>query len=49
MEQSCEIIDVTPELDKAMREAAEKVWQDASVTEKFDQDAVNKILEEAGL
>lgn len=49
MEGSCEIIDVTPELDEAMRTAAEKVWQDTSVTGKFDQDAVNKILEEAGL
>lgn len=49
MAETSEIIEVTPELDKAMRAAAEKVWQDKEVTKNFDQDAVNKILEEAGL
>ncbi len=43
MEETSEIIDVTPELDKAMREAAVKVWNDDEVTKNFDQEAVAKI------
>ena len=49
MEETSSITDVTPELDKAMRAAAEKVWQNEEVTKNFDQDAVQKILKEAGL
>jgi tripartite ATP-independent transporter DctP family solute receptor len=41
-----EIIEVTPEFDKAMKDAAKKVWADEEVTKAFDQDAVKRILEE---
>lgn len=47
--EGCEIIDPTPELEKSMRAAAEKVWQSEKCTSTFDQDAVAKILEDAGL
>lgn len=48
-DEGCQIIDPTPELEKAMRSAAEKVWQDESCTSTFDQDAVDRILKDAGL
>jgi tripartite ATP-independent transporter DctP family solute receptor len=46
MSGSSELIEVTPEFDKAMKEAAKKVWADEEVTKVFDQDAVKRILEE---
>lgn len=50
MEKSgCKIIEVSDELDKAMRKAAEKVWQDKESTKTFDQESVEKILSDAGL
>ena len=50
MEKSgCEVIEVSDQLDKDMKAAAYKVWQDSSITANFDQDAVAKILKEANL
>ena len=49
IDEGCEVIEVSDQLDKDMRTAAEKVWQDTEVTANFDQDAVARILEEAGL
>ncbi|HKK96150.1 MAG TPA: TRAP transporter substrate-binding protein [Anaerovoracaceae bacterium] len=43
------IIETTDSLDEAMRAAAEKVWQDEDITQYYDQEAVARILEEAGL
>ncbi|MBK5253727.1 MAG: TRAP transporter substrate-binding protein [Peptostreptococcaceae bacterium] len=48
-EEGVTIIETTPELDASMRAAAEKVWQDEEVTQYYDQDAVAKILKDAGL
>lgn len=47
--EGCEVIEVSDQLDKDMRAAAVKVWQDTEVTKNYDQDAVARILEEAGL
>lgn len=47
--EGCEVIEVSDQLDKDMKEAAYKVWQDTEVTTHYDQDAVARILEEAGL
>lgn len=50
MEKSgCKIVEVSDSLDKSMRKAAEKVWQDKESTKTFDQEAVQKILEDADL
>jgi tripartite ATP-independent transporter DctP family solute receptor len=43
------IIETTDTLDAEMRAAAEKVWQDEDITQYYDQEAVARILEEAGL
>lgn len=48
-DKGCQVIASTPTLDKQMKAAAEKVWQDKSVTKTFDQDAVNHILKDNGL
>lgn len=48
-DEGCEVIEVTDQLDKDMKAAAYKVWQDKEVTANFDQDAVARILKEAGL
>lgn len=45
----CEVKEVSEQLDKDMKEAAYKVWQDPEVTVHYDQDAVARILKEAGL
>ena len=47
--EGCEVIEVSDQLDKDMRDAAYKVWQDKDITANFDQDAVEKILKDAGL
>ena len=47
--EGCEVIEVSDQLDKDMRDAAYKVWQDKEITANFDQDAVEKILKDAGL
>lgn len=47
--EGCEVLEVSDQLDKDMKEAAAKVWQDPEVTKNYDQDAVARILEEAGL
>lgn len=47
--EGCEVIEVSDQLDKDMKEAAAKVWQDTEVTAHYDQDAVDRILKEAGL
>lgn len=49
IDAGCEVLEITPEFDADMREAALKVWQDTEVTQHYDQDAVARILEEAGL
>lgn len=49
IDEGCEVIEVSDQLDKDMKAAAVKVWQDKEVTANFDQDAVARILEEAGL
>ena len=47
--EGCEVIEVSDQLDKDMKEAAYKVLQDTEVTAHYEQDAVARILEEAGL
>lgn len=50
MEKSgCEVLEVSDQLDKDMRTAAYKVWQDSEVTGNFDQDAVERMLKDANL
>ena len=49
VEEGCEVIEVSDQLDKDMRAAAEKVWADDEATKTFDQEAVARIREEAGL
>ena len=48
-DDGCQVIGISDTLDKQMRSAAEKTWQTKSVTKNFNQDAVNKILEDADL
>ena len=47
-EEGCEVILPTDQLQKDMRDAAEKVWANDDVTGNFDQDAVNKIRQQGG-
>lgn len=49
IDEGCEVIEVSDQLDKDMRAAAEKVWADDEATKTFDQEAVARIREEAGL
>lgn len=49
IDEGCEVLEISPQLDADMRAAAVKVWQDEEVTKNYDQDAVARILEEAGL
>lgn len=45
----CEVIEPTEQLKKDMQEAAYKVWQDPEATANFNQEAMARILKEAGL
>lgn len=49
IDAGCEVIEVSDQLDKDMRAAAEKVWADDEATKTFDQEAVARIREEAGI
>jgi len=46
MAATTEILDNTPELDAAFKEAAKVVWNDPEVTNTFDQDVMKKLLSE---
>ena len=48
-DDGCQVIEISDTLDKQMRSAAEKTWQTKSVTKNFNQEAVNKSLEDADL
>lgn len=48
-EDNCKVIEPTAQLKADMKKAAYKVWQDKKVTKTFDQDAVKRMLKEAGL
>ncbi|MGN1414503.1 MAG: TRAP transporter substrate-binding protein [Anaerovoracaceae bacterium] len=49
IDAGCEVIEVSDQLDKDMRAAAEKVWADDEATKTFDQEAVARIRQEAGI
>lgn len=42
----CEIVDPSEELKEAFREAANEVWHDTSITDKFTPEAMERILNE---
>ena len=49
IDDGCEVIEPSEQLQADMEEAAKKVWADDEATGTFDQDAVARIREEAGL
>lgn len=49
IDEGCEVIEPTAEFQKAMEEAAKKVWADDEATGTFDQEAVARIRQEAGI
>lgn len=49
IDDGCEVIEPTEQFQKDMEEAAKKVWADDEVTATFDQDAVARIRQEAGI
>ncbi|WP_245156627.1 TRAP transporter substrate-binding protein [Clostridium aminobutyricum] len=44
MAATTQILDNTPELDAAFKEAAKKVWNDTEITKAFDQEVMKKLL-----
>ena len=49
IDDGCEVIEPTEQFQKDMEAAAKKVWADDEATKTFDQEAVARIREEAGL
>ena len=49
IDDGCEVIEPTEQLQKDMEEAAKKVWADDEATKTFDQEAVARIRQEAGI
>ena len=49
IDNGCEVIEPSEQLQKDMEEAAKKVWADDEATGTFDQEAVARIREEAGI
>ena len=49
IDNGCEVIEPSEQLQKDMEEAAKKVWADDEATGTFDQDAVARIRQEAGI
>ena len=49
IDDGCEVIEPTEQFQKDMEEAARKVLADDEATKTFDQEAVARIREEAGL
>lgn len=47
-DEGCEVIDVTDQLDKDMREAAKAVWANDEATNTFDKDAMDRIRKNGG-
>ena len=49
IDDGCEVIEPTEQFQKDMEEAARKVWADDEATKTFDQEAVARIRQEAGI
>ena len=49
IDDGCEVIEPTEQFQKDMEAAAKKVWADDEATKTFDQEAVARIRQEAGI